>query len=259
MALAFPSAAADPPVKLIVKPLLCVVDKGATTCAVTFDIRWKSMLPARVLPQRQRADHPAALLAQRVSGEHQHSAKFSEDFMLLAVARPLATERLSRGENRGVARGFRRSAPRTAHAACLGCLMNASNVDILLIEDDTRLAELTATYLEQNGLRVATEERGDRALERFARETSAPGAARPAAARQGWPDHLPRAAPRARGADPHPHRQGHRHRPRHRTRSRRRRLRHETRGSHGAAGARARAVAPRRTRPRRPRATASRT
>jgi DNA-binding response OmpR family regulator len=48
--------------------------------------------------------------------------------------------------------------------------MNASNVDILLIEDDTRLAALTATYLEQNGLRVAVEERGDRAIERFARE-----------------------------------------------------------------------------------------
>ena len=48
--------------------------------------------------------------------------------------------------------------------------MNASNVDILLIEDDNRLAELTATYLEQNGLRVAVEERGDRALERFGRE-----------------------------------------------------------------------------------------
>ncbi|MEO8019854.1 MAG: response regulator [Pseudomonadota bacterium] len=48
--------------------------------------------------------------------------------------------------------------------------MNASSVDILLIEDDSRLAELTATYLEQNGLRVAVEERGDRAIERFARE-----------------------------------------------------------------------------------------
>jgi DNA-binding response OmpR family regulator len=48
--------------------------------------------------------------------------------------------------------------------------MNASSVDILLIEDDTRLAELTATYLEQNGLRVSVEERGDRALERFGRE-----------------------------------------------------------------------------------------
>ncbi len=49
--------------------------------------------------------------------------------------------------------------------------MNAtSNVDILLVEDDARLAELTATYLEQNGLRVATEARGDRAIERFTRE-----------------------------------------------------------------------------------------
>ncbi|MEO8061177.1 MAG: response regulator [Pseudomonadota bacterium] len=48
--------------------------------------------------------------------------------------------------------------------------MNAASVDILLIEDDARLAELTATYLEQNGLRIAVEGRGDRAIERFARE-----------------------------------------------------------------------------------------
>ncbi len=48
--------------------------------------------------------------------------------------------------------------------------MNGSNVDILLIEDDARLAELTAAYLEQNGLRIATEARGDRAMERFTRE-----------------------------------------------------------------------------------------
>ena len=48
--------------------------------------------------------------------------------------------------------------------------MSAESVDILLIEDDARLAELTATYLEQNGLRIAVEGRGDRAIERFARE-----------------------------------------------------------------------------------------
>jgi DNA-binding response OmpR family regulator len=48
--------------------------------------------------------------------------------------------------------------------------VNNSNIDILLIEDDTRLAALTATYLEQNGLRVKVEARGDRALERFAQE-----------------------------------------------------------------------------------------
>ena len=48
--------------------------------------------------------------------------------------------------------------------------MNGSSVDILLIEDDVRLAELTATYLEQNGLRVKVEARGDRAMERFAQD-----------------------------------------------------------------------------------------
>ena len=48
--------------------------------------------------------------------------------------------------------------------------MTATNIDILLIEDDARLAELTATYLAQNGLRVSIEARGDRALERFAQE-----------------------------------------------------------------------------------------
>jgi DNA-binding response OmpR family regulator len=42
--------------------------------------------------------------------------------------------------------------------------------DILLVEDDLRLADLTAEYFEQNGLSVVTESRGDRAVARF-RET----------------------------------------------------------------------------------------
>jgi DNA-binding response OmpR family regulator len=41
------------------------------------------------------------------------------------------------------------------------------SVDILLVEDDRRLAELTAEYLRQNGLSVAVESRGDRAIARF--------------------------------------------------------------------------------------------
>lgn len=39
--------------------------------------------------------------------------------------------------------------------------------EILLVEDDLRLAELTASYLEQNGFSVAIEQRGDCVLERF--------------------------------------------------------------------------------------------
>lgn len=48
--------------------------------------------------------------------------------------------------------------------------MSAEAIDILLVEDDVRLAQLTAEYLQQNGLTVATEARGDRAMSRF-RET----------------------------------------------------------------------------------------
>jgi DNA-binding response OmpR family regulator len=42
-------------------------------------------------------------------------------------------------------------------------------VDILLVEDDRRLADLTAEYFEQNGFSVAIESRGDQALSHFAR------------------------------------------------------------------------------------------
>ena len=52
----------------------------------------------------------------------------------------------------------------------MGRVVSATAVDILLVEDDRRLAALTAEYLEQNGLRVAIEARGDRAVERFACE-----------------------------------------------------------------------------------------
>ncbi|MEM8815758.1 MAG: response regulator [Pseudomonadota bacterium] len=48
--------------------------------------------------------------------------------------------------------------------------MNAQSVDILLVEDDRRLADLTAEYFRQNGLSVALESRGDRALARFREE-----------------------------------------------------------------------------------------
>lgn len=43
-------------------------------------------------------------------------------------------------------------------------------VDILLVEDDRRLADLTAEYFRQNGLTVSLESRGDRALARFKAE-----------------------------------------------------------------------------------------
>jgi DNA-binding response OmpR family regulator len=47
--------------------------------------------------------------------------------------------------------------------------LNNKSVDILLVEDDGRLADLTAEYFEQNGLSVVIESRGDRALAQFAK------------------------------------------------------------------------------------------
>ena len=47
--------------------------------------------------------------------------------------------------------------------------MTNNVVDILLVEDDRRLADLTAEYFEQNGLTVTIESRGDTALARFAK------------------------------------------------------------------------------------------
>lgn len=42
-----------------------------------------------------------------------------------------------------------------------------SNIDVLLVEDDRRLAELTRDYLIENGFTVAIEGRGDMAVARF--------------------------------------------------------------------------------------------
>jgi len=47
--------------------------------------------------------------------------------------------------------------------------LNRHAVDILLVEDDRRLADLTAEYFEQNDLSVVIESRGDQALSRFAK------------------------------------------------------------------------------------------
>ena len=48
--------------------------------------------------------------------------------------------------------------------------MSRTGTDILLVEDDLRLADLTAEYLRENGFSVALESRGDRAIARFVKE-----------------------------------------------------------------------------------------
>jgi len=48
--------------------------------------------------------------------------------------------------------------------------LSGGGVDILLVEDDLRLADLTAEYFRQNGFSVAIETRGDGAIARFRAE-----------------------------------------------------------------------------------------
>jgi len=92
---ALQAVAADPaPVRLNVKPLLCVLDKNATACAVTFDIRWKSALAAEYCLNDQAAPTPLRCWPSAVSGEHRHERVVTEDF-LFWLSPPAGTPRVA--------------------------------------------------------------------------------------------------------------------------------------------------------------------
>jgi len=84
LAMALPATAADPPlrppVRLIVKPLLCLIDKGATSCAVTFDIRWKSAVEAEYCLNDEAQPAPLRCWPKTLSGEHRHERLVTQDF-----------------------------------------------------------------------------------------------------------------------------------------------------------------------------------
>lgn len=75
------AAAADTaPVKLIIKPLLCVIDKEGASCAVTFDIRWKSAQPAEYCLSDSVQPTPLRCWPRVTAGELKQERVFSEDF-----------------------------------------------------------------------------------------------------------------------------------------------------------------------------------
>ncbi len=82
--LAAPAFAADPapiaPVKLVIKPLLCVIDKDATSCAVTFDIRWKSSEPAEYCLSDSVQTTPLRCWPRALAGEMKQERVVSEEF-----------------------------------------------------------------------------------------------------------------------------------------------------------------------------------
>ena len=82
LAAAAPATAADPPpIRLTVKPLLCVLDKGASSCAVTFDIRWQSKRAGEYCLNADAQSAPLRCWPSALSGEHQQPREVTQEFM----------------------------------------------------------------------------------------------------------------------------------------------------------------------------------
>lgn len=77
-----PAAAADPaPVKLAVKPLLCVVDKGASSCMMSFDIRWKSVRADEYCLNDSARPEPVRCWSAALEGAVLQEREVSEEFV----------------------------------------------------------------------------------------------------------------------------------------------------------------------------------
>lgn len=88
------ASAAEPPVKLIVKPLLCVLDKGATSCAMTFDVRWKSLASAEYCLNDGAQPSPLRCWASTQEGDLQQQRQVSEEFAYW-LTQPNGVQRLA--------------------------------------------------------------------------------------------------------------------------------------------------------------------
>lgn len=85
---------APAPVKLFIKPLLCVLDKEETSCAVTFDIRWKSPQPGEYCLNDSVQPTPLHCWPRAQSGQVKQERIFSEDFRYW-LSLPAGTEALT--------------------------------------------------------------------------------------------------------------------------------------------------------------------
>ena len=95
LGLAMSASAADPlPVRLVVKPLLCVIDKDEAACTINFDVRWKSTLEAEYCLNDSARPTPLRCWPRGVSGEHTQQRVVSEDFVFW-LSPPAGTERVA--------------------------------------------------------------------------------------------------------------------------------------------------------------------
>ncbi|HTU64992.1 MAG TPA: DUF3019 domain-containing protein [Steroidobacteraceae bacterium] len=90
-----PAAAAGPaPVKLVVKPLLCVLDKAATSCMMSFDVRWKSAGSDEYCLNDSTQGDPLHCWASALSGAWLQEREVSEEFTYW-LGRPGGTDHLA--------------------------------------------------------------------------------------------------------------------------------------------------------------------
>jgi len=95
LGLAMSATAADPlPVRLVVKPLLCVIDKDEAACTINFDVRWKSTLEAEYCLNDSARPTPLRCWPRGDSGEHRQERVVTEDFVFW-LSPPSGTERVA--------------------------------------------------------------------------------------------------------------------------------------------------------------------
>jgi hypothetical protein len=94
VACAASSIAAEPPLKLAVKPVLCVLDKNATSCKMSFDIRWKSVLAGEYCLNDSFLTAPLRCWASARAGDTRVERVVSEDFLFWLGA-PAGAEHLA--------------------------------------------------------------------------------------------------------------------------------------------------------------------
>jgi Protein of unknown function (DUF3019) len=95
LGLAMSAGAADPlPVRLVVKPLLCVIDKDEASCTINFDVRWKSTLEAEYCLNDSARPTPLRCWPRGDSGEHTQERVVTEDFVFW-LSPPAGTEHVA--------------------------------------------------------------------------------------------------------------------------------------------------------------------
>jgi DUF3019 family protein len=91
----FPASAADlPAARLIVKPLLCVVDRDTPGCSMTFNIRWKSEAAAEYCLNDSAQKAPLRCWPSVSSGTHTEKRDVTEAFIYWLGA-PDGTQRVA--------------------------------------------------------------------------------------------------------------------------------------------------------------------